>query len=50
MPTSIPARGRTLHVVGVCINRIGTLQFMSVVVWTGNKYLEYGEGKNDLDL
>lgn len=26
------------------------LQFMSVVVWTGNEYLEYGEGKNDLDL
>ena len=26
MPTSIPARGRTLHVVGVCINRIGTLE------------------------
>src|SRR5271166_3690021 len=24
MPTSIPARGRTLHLVGVCVNRIGT--------------------------
>ena len=23
MPTFIPARGRTLHVAGVCINRIG---------------------------
>ena len=28
MPTSIPARGRTLHVVGVCINRIGTVHWM----------------------
>jgi len=23
MPTFIPARGRTLHVAGICINRIG---------------------------
>jgi len=26
MPNSIPACGRILHVVGVCINRIGTVQ------------------------
>ncbi len=25
MPTFIPARGRTLHPVGVCVNRIGTV-------------------------
>jgi hypothetical protein len=24
MPTFIPARGRTLHLAGVCVNRIGT--------------------------
>ena len=24
MPTSIPARGHTLHLGGVCVNRIGT--------------------------
>ena len=29
MPTFIPARGRTLHVAGVCINRIGSEQTMS---------------------
>ena len=26
MPTFIPARGRTLHLAGVCVNRIGTGQ------------------------
>ena len=26
MPTFIPARGRTLHLAGVCVNRIGTPQ------------------------
>ena len=25
MPTFIPARGRTLHLAGVCVNRIGTV-------------------------
>jgi type I restriction enzyme S subunit len=25
MPTFIPVRGRTLHLAGVCVNRIGTL-------------------------
>src|SRR5208282_5971070 len=29
MPTSIPARGRTLHLVGVCVNRIGTDRSMN---------------------
>src|SRR5579864_576723 len=27
MPTFIPARGRTLHLAGVCVNRIGTEEF-----------------------
>ncbi len=32
MPTFIPARGRTLHVAGVCINRIG--KKASYMCWT----------------
>ena len=32
MPNFIPARGRTLHVAGVCINRIGT-------DWTSFRYV-----------
>ena len=27
MPTFIPACGRTLHLAGVCVNRIGTVNF-----------------------
>src|SRR5271155_5244790 len=29
MPTFIPARGRTLHLAGVCVNRIGRLHSLS---------------------
>jgi hypothetical protein len=30
MPTFIPARGRTLHLAGVCVNRIGTESFRAL--------------------
>ena len=30
MPTFIPARGRTLHRAGVCVNRIGTVDCSGV--------------------
>ena len=34
MPTFIPARGRTLHVAGVCINRIGKVRSVNKGGWT----------------
>src|SRR5271154_1264238 len=39
MPTFIPARGRTLHLAGVCVNRIGrlrTLPIEELIVVTGH--------------
>ena len=32
MPTFIPACGRTLHLAGVCVNRIGTMEFVQELV------------------
>jgi len=39
MPTFIPAHGHTLHVAGVCINRIGKkVSFGSLVVASANSF------------
>ena len=38
MPTFIPARGRTLHVAGVCINRMARIdlsrEFIAIAIYS----------------
>src|SRR4029077_13557310 len=41
MPTFIPARGRTLHLAGVCVNRIGTID-SSVFSFQAKVQVDFG--------
>jgi adenine specific DNA methylase Mod len=40
MPTFIPARGRTLHLAGVCVNRIGTVGLMAYLAMMSVRLVE----------
>src|SRR5208283_4385964 len=49
MPTSIPARGRTLHLAGVCVNRIGTFETTEINPTSIINSLEIGRKKLPAD-
>jgi hypothetical protein len=47
MPDFIPATGRTLHVVGVCVNRIGIVEMINFFIKNNRKATKSREHEPD---